>query len=126
MAVSVPPAPVIFEILSPVSVPAEIPAAAILSPFWVMVEAAPVAWVLTRSPFQVQALLPPEQAVKVGEATFMAFIVFVPDDETPPVTLTVDAILSPVVVEAMLAVLAEVASVKLILATLPVSVVACA
>ena len=54
---------VLVEILMALRLPAVIPAAWTLTPFWVMVARAPVDWVLTLKPLTVQ--LPPVQPVSV-------------------------------------------------------------
>ena len=74
-----------------------------------------VAGMVTFNPFHTQ-VLPPVQAVSVGDATLIGLIVLVP--LAPVVTLIVESIFKPFVVEVTAAV---VASVKVILARLPVS-----
>ena len=80
---------------------------------------------VTLKPFQLQALLPPEQAVNVGVATLIALIVFVPLELTPPTTLTVEAMFRPVVV-VVAAASNTVASVTANATRLPVCVAPCA
>ena len=86
--------------------------------------------VSTFKPVYTQALVPPVQAVRVGAAILMPLIVFVPEDEAPPVTLIVGCSVRPLVVGVREAVLALVCSVKAIfkplVVTLPVMVVAVA